>query len=239
MAPTAPTPGKRPSARAKALARLQNPLLPRKVHRPDNAVTDSFLDTKRDRRTIRRSAFLSRVAKSSSSSASGTQRKRRRPNKKLVATLESLGDALGEIEAESAKEGQADAMDEAQARAGKVRHRSLRSRPGALKRKEKLVRGEMERFQQSLAHLATIRKAETTTTAAAAAATTATTATATMETNGQASSMEVEAEGHGGADAASSSAAATAAAPTSGRWAALRGFIAATMEQNPAFLAKG
>jgi hypothetical protein len=163
---------------------------------------------------------VSRVAKSSSSSSGASAKKRRRPNKKLVATLESLGDALDDIQAEMDDDegagGGGDAMDAEQAAQGKVRHKSLKSRPGALKRKEKLVKGEMERFGRSLAQLANIK------TAAGAGA------GAAQE------KMEVEGgQKKGGEKEAQASAQSSA---TSGRWAALRGFISATMEQNPAFL---
>jgi len=77
--------------------------------------------------------------------------KRRRPNKKLVASLESLADALpgleneevdGEIEVGQAKVSQGKAL------------KSMKSRPGALKRKEKLEKLEMDRFNKNLAQLA-------------------------------------------------------------------------------------
>jgi hypothetical protein len=173
-------------------------LLPRKLHRPDNVVTDSFLDNKRDKRLIKHSALLSKIEKSA------TQKKtlkRRRPNKKLVATLESLGTALDDIVAETGVEDQ-------QAREGKVRHKSLKSRPGALKKKEKLVKGEMERFGKSLAQLAAVQE--------------------------QSTGMQVEKD----AGEKTQEATETTAAPssTANRWAALRGFISATMEQNPAFV---
>lgn len=71
--------------------------------------------------------------------------KTRRPSKKLVATLEDLADALPDV---------ADLVNNPEA-LGRVKHRSLKSRPGALKKKEKLVRGEMERFGQSMARLVT------------------------------------------------------------------------------------
>ncbi|KAK4044394.1 ribosome biogenesis protein SLX9-domain-containing protein [Parachaetomium inaequale] len=232
MAPTAPAPSKRLTARQKARARLADPLLPRKLHREDNVVSDTFIDSKRDKRLIKHSSFISRVAKSSSAKGSSTtQKKRRRPSKKLVTTLESLGDALDDIQAEIRDEDEvvdADAMDAEQARQGKVRHKSLKSRPGALKRKERLVKGEMERFGRSLAQLANISTA----TAAAAAGTTAT-ATAAKGAGAGQEKMDTEVPGgQGGAHTTAQSAA------TSGRWAALRGFISATMEQNPAFLGK-
>lgn len=223
MAPTAPAPSKRLTARQKARARLADPLLPRKLHREDNVVSDSFIDSKRDKRLIKHSSFLSRVAKSSGKSGSGIK-KRRRPSKKLVTTLESLGDALEDIQADIEEE-DAGAMDAEQARQGKVRHKSLKSRPGALKRKEKLVKGEMERFGRSLAQLANIS------TAVAPGTTTPAVASAAHSGSGSAGQEKMDTE---------ETHTATGARPTatSGRWAALRGFISATMEQNPAFLNK-
>ncbi|KAK4129040.1 hypothetical protein N657DRAFT_609012 [Parathielavia appendiculata] len=219
MAPTAPAPSKRLTARQKARARLADPLLPRKLHRENNFVVDSFINSKRDKRLIKHSAFVSRIAKSSSSSSTASK-KRRRPSKKLVTTLESLGDALDDIQAEmddAVAEGEA--MDAEQAREGKVRHKSLKSRPGALKRKERLVKGEMERFGRSLAQLANIS--------------TASSAPAPAAGDGQSEKMDTEGEkGKQGGETQ------TQTPATSSRWAALRSFISATMEQNPAFLAK-
>ncbi|KAJ4297417.1 hypothetical protein N0V88_004339 [Collariella sp. IMI 366227] len=217
----ASTGAKRLTARQKARARLADPLLPRKLHREDNVVSDSFINSKRDKKLIKHSSFVSRVAKSSSKSA-GTQKKRRRPSKKLVTTLESLGDALEDIQAEIQQEdedGDGDKMDAEQARQGKVRHKSLKSRPGALKRKEKIVKGEMERFGRSLAQLANIQTA-----ASAAAVTVA----GGMGAAGQ-EKMDTEMTGEKKGEQ-------TQPTATSSRWAALRGFISATMEQNPAFL---
>ncbi|KAB5580117.1 ribosome biogenesis protein SLX9-domain-containing protein [Coniochaeta sp. 2T2.1] len=198
MAPTAPQPPKkRPTARQKAQARLADPLLPRKLHRPDNVVSDAFLDNKRDKRLIKHSALLSKIEKSATKKK---ELKRRRPNKKLVATLESLGDALDDIVVES--------REEQQAKEGRVKHKSLKSRPGALKKKEKIVKGEMERFGRSLAQLAAVPSV--------------------------AGDMEVEETGEKKEEGEKG----TQQQPvsTANRWAALRGFISATMEQNPAFI---
>ncbi|KAK4098815.1 hypothetical protein N658DRAFT_499057 [Parathielavia hyrcaniae] len=223
MAPTAPAPSKRLTARQKARARLADPLLSRKLHRENNVVTDSFINSKRDKRLIKSSAFASRIAKSSSSKSksAASSQKRRRPSKKLVTTLESLGDALDDIRAdmdEAVAEGEA--MDAEQARQGKVRHKSLKSRPGALKRKERLVRGEMERFGRSLAQLATVSSAA----AAGGASAAAPAAGEKMDTEAGEGKQRGETQ--------------TQTPAASSRWAALRGFISATMEQNPAFLAK-
>jgi hypothetical protein len=85
---------------------------------------------------------------------------------------------------------------------GKVRHKSLKSKRGALKRKERVVKGEMERFGVSMARL-------------------------TQQDGAAAQKVEME-----------STEERTAPAPTANRWAALRGYISSTMEQNPAFAEK-
>ena len=96
----------------------------------------------------------------------------------------------------------------------KVRHRSLKHKPGAMKRKEKLVKGEMGRFQGNLAQLAAVR-----------------------EDAVPSGKMEVEG---GEEDAAAAERKTPEQAPaktsTKNRWAMLRGFIENTMEQNPAFV---
>ncbi|MCV5062443.1 FAM207/SLX9 family protein, partial [Escherichia coli] len=123
-APTAPTPGKRLSAREKALKRLADPLLPRKLHRENNVVSDAFIDSKKDKRTIKHNAFVSRIAKTVPGSSSGSSRKlkRRRPSKKLVTTLESLGDVLGEISNEIREDQESGkTMDAQQEAMGRVR----------------------------------------------------------------------------------------------------------------------
>ncbi|KAL2883287.1 hypothetical protein SGCOL_001481 [Colletotrichum sp. CLE4] len=200
MAPTAPTTSL--SAREKRMARIRgdiHPLAPHKTLRPEAQVDDGFLTNKKDKRTMKHSAFLSKVAKTAP--GSGKTLKRRRPNKKLVATMESLADALPDLD-----EG---AQTLEQLREGKVRHKSLKSRPGALKRKEKVVKAEVARFGASMAALASLPGAN----ASAAPA-------------GDSGAMAVE--GAGAQETATTNA-------TSNRWAALRRHISSTMEQNPAF----
>jgi hypothetical protein len=112
-------------------------------HRPNTIASDSFLNSKKDKRTIKHSAFVNRIEKSHKKPL-----KRRRPNKKLVTTLESLGDALNELE---------DGFDgngiEERVKEGKIRLKGLKSRPGAMKRREKLERSERERFGKNMAQL--------------------------------------------------------------------------------------
>ncbi|KAF9873831.1 hypothetical protein CkaCkLH20_08565 [Colletotrichum karsti] len=182
-----------------------HPLAPHKTHRADAHVDDSFLTSKKDKRTMKHSAFVSKIDKANKKPAL----KRRRPSKKLVATMESLADALPELDDDEASLGQL-------AREGKVRHKSLKSRPGALKRKEKVVRGEMQRFGASMAALASV-----------------------PPVNGGVAAAPVPAAADGdevvmaGADAPAETSA------NAGRWAALRRHISTTMEQNPAFSRQG
>lgn len=128
---------KRTSARAKS-ARAARP----QITLP-TPTSDSLLSSKKDKRTIKHSAFVSRIEKSGSSA-----QKRRRPNKKLVANLESLADALPGLD-----EGNGDS--EVVVGQAKVQKKSLKSRPGAMKKKETLEKMEKERFNKNLAQMAT------------------------------------------------------------------------------------
>ncbi|ATY60793.1 hypothetical protein A9K55_005439 [Cordyceps militaris] len=184
---------KKPSARSFRHARLSgavHPLAPLKTFRPDAtpSLSDAFLSSKRDKRLMKHSSFVSRVA--SSAGIAKKTRKPRRSSNKLATTLDGLADALPELE-------------EGPAQPGKVRHRSIRSNKGALRRKEKVVKGEMHRFGVSMAQMA-----------------------ATQQQGGK-SEMGEEGEGKTGVPPQPPS-----------RWAALRGYISATMEQNPAFVGR-
>lgn len=200
MAPTAPK--KRTTMRAKA-ARATTTSSSSTIARPQRAVedgTDSLLvDTKRDRRHIKRSSFLSQITTKHSSG--GKIAKRRRPSKKLAANLDSLADALPDL-----------AEMEDRAEPGKVRLKSIRSRPGALKRKEKLVKAEAKNIGLSMAYLNKLK-----------------------EGDGGVAGRDSQDEAMGGAREQDG---ATASTSTGSRWAALRAHISGTMEQNPAFLQK-
>ena len=159
-------------------------------------MSDSFLSTKRDKRLIRHSSFLSRVQSSSDKISKSSHRRKRRPANKLTS-LDGLADALPELED--------------QVEAGKIRHKSLKSRKGALKRKERVVKGEMERFGLNMAQLAE---------------TNASAATSNQD-GARSKSGETKSDERQPAET-----------PTANRWAALRGYISSTMEQNPAFANK-
>ncbi|OTA52143.1 hypothetical protein K449DRAFT_403119 [Hypoxylon sp. EC38] len=212
MAPVIPS--KRRSLRAKLAAKAgSEPYAPRKAPRPDAVGTsDSFINSKKDKRQIKHASFVSRIEKAHNKKPL----KRRRPGKKLVTNLDSLAKALPDLLAEGETE-----EGLRQMREGKVRHRSLRSRRGALKRKERIVKGEVERFGVSLARLSAVQEKRR--------------------------EMEVDGDGDGDQNAegvvsesqtVEGQASGPAPTSTANRWAALRGFISATMEQNPAFVAK-
>jgi hypothetical protein len=112
-------------------------------HREGATISDSFINSKRDKRVIKHSAFINRIEK-----AHQKPIKRRRPSKKLVATMESLVDALPDVQ---------ELVD---GNNGKVKMKSLKSKPGVMKRKEKVERMERERFGKNFSMLMGGRKEE-------------------------------------------------------------------------------
>lgn len=166
--------------------------------------TTSSANTKAGKRALKHDTLISRIEKSQKKPL-----KRRRPGKKLNTALDSLADALPELEENSDDEWEGidedddKDMDEALGELskmvrvrkakpadGKMKLKTLKSRPGALKRKQKMEESEKERFGKNLA------------------------------------SMSAPAQ------------AAAEAGGSSNRWAALRGFIGQTLEQNPGFAKK-
>ncbi|KAL8665837.1 MAG: hypothetical protein Q9202_001959 [Teloschistes flavicans] len=140
----APVVGKRSSIRSRALkirSTASNPI--RHTH-PKSA--SAFGTSKKDKRTIKHSALVSRIEK-----PRHQPKKRRRPSKKLVASLESLADALPDAPTR-------DETAATEASAGKIRHRSLKIQPGAMKKKEKIIRLEKDRFNQNMAQLTAIHR---------------------------------------------------------------------------------
>lgn len=203
------------SHRAKALARIADPTLPRKVHRDDNTVTDAFLHSKRDKQLIRKATFRARVL-DKAGPATKKPLKRRRPNKKLVTTLESLADALPDVPTTGDNGGVE--YDEWEGIKRRRRQQSLKTRPGSLKRKEKVVQAEMARFGQNLAQLTAVKE-ETVQKEAPDAA------SETMDVEEKTATTETAAAGD----------ASTTRQSTANRFALLRNYISMTMEQNPAF----
>ncbi|KAL1897820.1 hypothetical protein Cpir12675_002165 [Ceratocystis pirilliformis] len=213
MAPTVP----KLSIGEHRMARLRgdiHPHAPYKVHRKETTVSDSFASSKKDKRVIKKSAFVSRIAKANAKPSRNTTR---RANKKLNITLTSLADALPNLT------GDAEMDDSAAAAAGKIRHKSLKSRPGALKRKEVVVKSEMSRFGANMAQLATVSEAAPKINTPAPA---------------KLSRKQQKLQSHQQSQAPAPVPVPQMETSTTNRWAALRGFISATMEQNPAFVNK-
>lgn len=148
QAPIAPK--KRTSLRnraAKAGVGIGAPL----QQRTNAIIDDSFSSNKKDKRSIKHSAFVSRIEKANQKNS----KKRRRPSKKLVTTLESLADALPEVAEDGTEEtvvGQAT-----------IKHKSLKSRPGATKKREKVEKMERERFAKNMAEMASMVTSTSTT----------------------------------------------------------------------------
>jgi hypothetical protein len=142
QAPTAPK--KRSSIRVK-ISRSDPSLIarPPQAHREGAVISDSFINSKKDKLSIKRNAFVSRIEK-----AHKKPLKRRRPNKKLVATLEGLADVLPDV----------DELVHGQGQNGKIKTKSLKSKPGAMKRKERLERTERERFGKNMAQIMALKE---------------------------------------------------------------------------------
>jgi len=165
--------------------------------------TTSSANTKAGKRALKHDTLISRIEKSQKKPL-----KRRRPGKKLNTALDSLADALPELEENSDDEWEGIDEDDkdmdgalgelskmvrvrkAKPADGKMKLKTLKSRPGALKRKQKMEESEKERFGKNLASM----------------------------------SLPVQATPDAGG--------------SSNRWAALRGFIGQTLEQNPGFAKK-
>ncbi len=167
------------------------------LFRSSSSITTAFPTTKKDKRHIKHSNLISKVTKSSSSSSEARKNKRRRQKKQFVANLESLADALPEDEDEApgpagGKTSRGAALRK-QANVNIIHRKSMKSRPGALKRREKVDKGERERFAKNLAEMSG------------------------KKTNRMGEDAAVAGSGY----------------QADNRWAALRGFIAQTMEQKP------
>ena len=108
----------------------------------DKKVGSLFTSSKKDKRKIRHEQLVARISKSVK------KPRRRRPNKKLVTTLESLADALpDESTSEVARPQVPDQFNV-------IQRKSMKSRPGAMKRRERLDKTERDRFGKNLAQMA-------------------------------------------------------------------------------------
>jgi len=208
--------------------------------------SDDFKVNKKDKRTIKHNQLLARVQDEGARVGKQKKElKRRRPGKKLVGgDLGGLADALpdttlsaGSEEGEeegweglSDEDGDGAAMEGVQglrkskrrrrvpaaAGEGKMAMKSLRHRPGAMKRKRRMEQGEMERFGRNLAQMVGREEAQQTVSAGIS------NAGQRDRKSGESEESNRRGEGVGGTSQAD-------------RWAALRRFIGGTMEKDKAF----
>ena len=162
-------------------------------------LADDFRTSKKDKRTIKHSSFVSKIEKNSQKTP-----KRRRASKKLAANLDSLADALPEAEVQSSEHHQPNSLN---SQVNVIKQKTLKQKPGALKRRQNLEKVERDRFARNMAQMSAM---DTTTTPAPHA-----------EGNNHQNHNTSTEDSNG----------------TSNRWAALRSFISQTMEQQPVFKA--
>ena len=110
---------------------------------------DFFATSKKDKRRIKHAQLLNKISKAN------TKPKKRRPNKKLVATLDSLADALPDGDNLPGPQDVAGNTPEEQVNI--IKRKSLKSKPGALKRKQKLDNEERARFAKNMAQMTTTK----------------------------------------------------------------------------------
>lgn len=126
-----------------------------------NAETDDsafgFKLSKQDKRTIKHNQLLHKVREAGISKDKKVRTRRRRPGRKLEAAEDfgGLGEALKEVEGEW--EGVSDDEKEGGKEGGngsgkmKMKMKTLKTRPGAMKRKARMEGAEVQRFGRNLA----------------------------------------------------------------------------------------
>lgn len=107
---------------------------------------EDFRTSKKDKRTIKHANFLSKIEKNSQKAP-----KRRRASKKLSTTLDSLADALPETETE---------LNDPANQVNIIKQKTLKHKPGAMKRKHQIEKVERDRFAKNMAQLSTVQTPE-------------------------------------------------------------------------------
>lgn len=128
---------------------------------------DDFRTSKRDKRTIKHASLVSKIEKNNQKTP-----KRRRASKKLAANLDSLADALPET----------DEAQDPSAQANIIQQKTLKHKPGAMKRRQDLEKRERDRFARNMAQMSAMDTGAGT--GAAAPSAEMDHSTATQETNG-------------------------------------------------------
>lgn len=136
----------------------------------DGLFGDDFRTSKKDKRTIKHSSFISKIEKNSKKAP-----QKRRASKKL-ATLDSLADALPDADTEEQQQ-------DPNSQVNIIKQKTLKHKPGAEKRRQNLEKLERDRFARNMAQMTAM---DTTQEAAAPTTTEGASSTATEETNGTA-----------------------------------------------------
>lgn len=110
--------------------------------KPTTRDDDFFRSSKRDKRQIKHASFVSKIEKNSQNAP-----KRRRASKKLATNLESLASALPDTAAE---------LDEPTNQVNIIKQKTLRHKPGAVKRKQQIEKTERDRFAKNMAQLSSL-----------------------------------------------------------------------------------
>lgn len=103
-----------------------------------SAFDDDFRTSKRDKRTIKHASFVSKIEKNNQKTP-----KKRRASKKLAANLDSLADALPET----------DESQDPSTQANIIQQKTLKHKPGAMKRRQDLEKRERDRFARNMAQM--------------------------------------------------------------------------------------
>lgn len=114
----------------------------------------AFKLSKQDKRTIKHNQLLHKVREAGISKDKKVKPRRRRPGKKLDAAedLGGLGEALAEVEEEWEGVSEDEEKDGGNG-SGKMKMKTLKTRPGAMKRKARMEGMEVQRFGRNLAQM--------------------------------------------------------------------------------------
>lgn len=136
---------------------LQAPIKPSKrspkASRPSarTPAAISLQPKKKAKLQARHTTFITKIEKSATKNAARSRRRQKKAAaQSLVAGLESLADALDDAVVVSSV-----GFQSGSSRAVADGRKSMKSRPGAMKRKEKVVKSECERFGKNLAIMQT------------------------------------------------------------------------------------
>lgn len=103
---------------------------------------EDFRNSKKDKRSIKHASFVSKIEKTGKK-----PHKTRRASKKLAANLDSLADALPDTATE---------LNDPDIQTNIIKQKTLRHKPGAMKRKQHIENLERDRFGKNMAQLSNL-----------------------------------------------------------------------------------